>query len=1159
MKRFDSALSLSATDLSNFLGCRHRTALDMAHAFGARKRPHFDDPFLEALFERGLAHERAYVEKLAAAGKRIESIADVEIHERLEPTLAGMRAGADVIVQGALQEGQWFGLPDVMQRIERPSKLGSWSYEIYDTKLARETRAGTILQLSLYTDLLARTQGTSPEYFHVVTPQGGTTVHHYRVDDYAAYYRLVRCQLEATVARPHEEVAEANYPEPVEHCQICPWCGECEDRWERDDHLSLVAGISRLQRRELESREIKTLAGLAQLPWPLGFKPNRGGVDGYGRIRNQARLQFESRLRLPPPLHELRPIEEGCGLCRLPEPSPGDVFLDLEGDPFAVEGGREYLFGLVTLDGGAEPSYRSWWAFTEKEERAAFEAVIDLIIDRLKTYPAMHVYHYAPYEPSAFKRLMGRYATRERELDSLLRSRRFIDLYAVVRQGLQAGVDRYSIKNLEILYGFERTVDLRDAGRCRAYVEQGLELQCVDKVPQQMRDTVEGYNKDDCLSTLALRDWLEKLRYDEVRSGADIARPTAGEGEAPPEVDERARRVEGLRGRLLSGVPESRGERNEEQQARWLLSYLLDWHRREDKAGWWEYFRLVQLPEEELFDEPDAVAGLEFDRRLGPALGKSGKPTKSVIDRYRYPLQEMDIGPGAELKEQTQERFGEVVEVDRLARTIDIRKGPKVVDRHPTAVFAHKHIDTGVLEESLFLLGETVAAAGTHPLVRTDDNPVARELLLRRAPRVRDGAFTRREEESVGDFVLRIGCVLDSSVLAIQGPPGSGKTYTGARMIRALVARGNRVGVVGPSHKVIENLLRRVVGDKDPSATPVRVGQKVTASDEGQADGPIALFTDAKEALAALQQEKLQVLGGTAWLWARPDAAGAVDVLFADEAGQMSLANVLAASQSTTNLVLLGDPQQLDQPRKGSHPDGVNVSALEHILGDHQTIPEDRGIFLPETWRLAPSICEFTSELFYEGRLRSKAGLEHQALTGLEHIAGSGLWIVDVTHEGNRTSSLEEVQHVAELVTRLTFPESRWLDEQGNSRPLRSHDILVIAPYNAHVTRLAERLEGSGVRVGTVDKFQGQQAPVVIYSMATSRSEEAPRGMEFLYSLNRLNVATSRAQCAAIVIACGRLLEPECRTPRQIRLANALCRYRELARQLDLPPREATA
>ena len=287
-------LRLSATDLFNFLSCRHRTALDMAKAAGKRSHAYYEDPLLDILIERGNAHEARYVESLRAAGLTV-----VDIRTRgdggAEATLGAMREGAHVIVQGTLADGRWHGRTDILRRVETPSAFGAWSYEVYDTKLARETRAGTILQLGLYSDMLARAQESTPEHFHVVTPDPVQPTQTYRVNDFAAYFRLVRRQMEVTVAQDWETIAAANYPEPVDHCDVCHWSTDCRTRRREDDHLSLVAGISRVQRRELEARSVTTLTGLAQLPLPITPKPKRGSVESYVRAREQARVQLESR------------------------------------------------------------------------------------------------------------------------------------------------------------------------------------------------------------------------------------------------------------------------------------------------------------------------------------------------------------------------------------------------------------------------------------------------------------------------------------------------------------------------------------------------------------------------------------------------------------------------------------------------------------------------------------------------------------------------------------------------------------------------------------------------------------------------------------------------------------------------------------------------
>lgn len=379
----------------------------------------------------------------------------------------------------------------------------------------------------------------------------------------------------------------------------------------------------------------------------------------------------------------------------------------------------------------------------------------------------------------------------------------------------------------------------------------------------------------------------------------------------------------------------------------------------------------------------------------------------------------------------------------------------------------------------------------------------------------------------------------------MQGPPGAGKTYTGARMICALAREGKTVGITANSHKVIRNLLDEVVVAAGEQSIPIRCIQKLSNKED---DRPSLKFTtDNAEFLDALSSD-CRVGGGTAWFWARPDASGSVDVLFIDEAAQMSLANVLAVSQAAQSIVLLGDPRQLEQPIQGSHPDGVEVSSLDHILGSHATVPVDRGLFLAETWRLHPLICSFNSELFYDGRLHPRPGLENQKITSTGRLSGAGLRYLPVAHEGNQSSSREEADVIRDLVADVLNNATTWVNREGVEAPVGLEEILIIAPYNAQVFELQERIPGA--RIGTVDKFQGREAPIVIYSMTTSSHSDAPRGMEFLYSANRLNVATSRAKCVCVVVASPRLFEAECRTPRQMQFANAFCRYLELATTL---------
>jgi len=1093
-----------------------------------------------------------------------------------------MRTGIAVIVQGGLSgsfesDGEssgpgpagagWFGYADILRRVEEPSRLGSWSYEVHDAKLSRATRGGTILQLCAYSELVGAIQGHVPEFFRVVTPDGRES---YRFEEFAAFYRFVKAKFLAAVGFSHLErhtLQVEIYPDPVDHCEVCRWWERCNARRRSDDHLSFVAGLGRVQQTELESRDIDTLAALAGIPVPIEFKPKHGSRETYQRLREQARLQAESREKHEP-IYELLPPERSMpeavptnrGLARLPEPSPGDLFLDLEGDPYVRDGGREYLFGLGRSDGHGVFFYTPFWAFDDASERTAFEAVVDDIMTTLTAEPTIHIYHYSAYEPAAFKRLMGRYASREDVIDTLLRSGRFVDLYGAVKHTLRAGVESYSIKNMEPFYEFTREVALENASCQRRVVEAALAAGMNDftELAPEVFAAIEGYNKDDCRSTLELRNWLEGLRAELIARGAEVPRPEVKIGEASEKLSERQLRVEGLRARLLAGL-QVEALSSPEERGRYLLAYMLDWHRRESKADWWDYYRLIELTEEELLDEPAALAGLQHVHRESDVRNKrTGKPTGSVIDRYRYPAQEMEIRVGAELKTQDAMKWGEVVAVDRQNLMIDIKKGKSLEAKHPTAVFEHKYVKVDVLEDAIYRLATDVADAGS---IQECHLPLVRNLLLRNRPSalIPELGVSQASSEAAIDHAVHLVVEMDGDVLAIQGPPGSGKTFLGAKMICSLVDAGKRVGVTATSHKVIRNLLDDVY-EQRPAIRLAHKKNREEAEEDLDPNGtqcgsdPVSEIVecyDNAKVLRALTDGDIDVLGGTSWLWARPEFATLVDVLLVDEAGQMSLANVLAVAQSAKSLVLLGDPQQLEQPQKGSHPDGVAVSALEHILGQHKTMPAEHGIFLPVTRRLAPAVCAFTSEVFYEGKLSSKPGLERQALrgSGSADLDGAGLRVVEVSHDGCRNASDEEAEVIARLVQRLLTPDLVWIDESGRANPMTPADILVVAPYNAHVSRLRERLRRFGVgRIGTVDKFQGQQAPVVIYSMATSRPEDAPRGMEFLYSLNRLNVATSRAKCLCILVANPCLFEPKCQTPRQMQLASALCRYREMAK-----------
>jgi predicted RecB family nuclease len=1140
MRLQSDLIRLAATDLSNHLACRHLTSLDLSVAHGLRTAPEWRSPDLVVIQERGKRHEAAYLTHLAEMKNlsvvNLEQIKDEG--ELLAETRRLMERGAEVIAQGALAEGQWFGRPDVLRLVAKGGTKWDWSYEVVDTKLARETKAATILQLSLYTELLNRVQGCEPDWMWVVAPGNDFAGEAYRVTEFAAYFRYVKNRLVQAVLTSGDS---RTYPEPVEHCDVCRWFSECDRRRRRDDHLSLVAGIRRLQRNQLEEWKTETMAKLAVLPMPLKERPQHGSREGIERVREQARVQVTARLENRP-VHEPRlPIADGTGFCRLPEPSTDDVFVDLEGDPFVGEAGLQYLFGLAFRNTAGELNYEKRWALNREEEKKGFEWLVDEIVRKREANPRMHVYYFGAYEPSAFKRLMGMYATREDEIDRLLRAGALVDLHQVFKQSTLAGVEEYSLKKIEAFYEFKRKTPLNESRAAMRYVEHGLELERnLENMPDEIRKAMEGYNSEDCFSTAALHDWLEEARQELVDRGVVVARPPEKSGEPSEKLQSKLDRAAALTERLCQGIPVDPTARSDEQSGQWLLAQLLSWHRREDKRAWQEGYRLAEMNDEDLLDERVALTRLRFVERVD--CGQQ-VPT----DRYSFDPQKSNVRAGKELYFGG-DKFGEVVVINHVNGVVDIKKTKKTAEIHPPTVYVWSApLPTDGQAGSLYRIGDWVAA---NRIDAPGRYRAGRDLLLRRPPRLLQGEkIAPLASETPENTASRIVLALEDSVFAIQGPPGSGKTYTGARMICELIKRGQTVGVTALSHKVIRNLLDKIVEvANERNVSGIRCLHRDREGEES--DGVAVARKDNDEALEALQSGRVNVVGGTSWLWSPETAFEAVDVLFIDEAGQMALADVLAVSQAAKRLVLLGDPQQLERPLQGSHPDGAEKSALEHLLNGRKTISADMGFLLPESWRLHPEVCKFTSEVFYEGKLSSHAIARSRVLQGHAWLNGPGLWFVPVEHEGNRNSSAEEVQVVAQIVEGLLMPGVKWFRSAGNKRPLRREDILIVAPYNAQVSDLCARLPG--MSIGTVDKFQGQEAPVVIYSLTTSSPEDAPRGMEFLYSLNRLNVATSRAMSNVILVGSPRLFEPECRNPRQIQLANALCRYLEMATTVDL-------
>ena len=1110
-------MPLSPSQLNAFLGCEYRTWLDIQVGRGLEvQKVHSADA--EMLAEQGVRHEQQFLQSLKDSGLDVVELHAETSEEQAHQTEEAMAAGREVIHQACFRHGDWTGYADFLIRIEEPCATWEWSYEVHDAKLARSPKPDYIFQLLYYTREVERLQGgTRPLRMHLILGDGERPPFEpAEFDAYAA--QVVTHFLDRR--QELEDGSSPSYPYPVEDCDFCPYAMHCDGKRRADDHLSLVALLQQGQGRKLEDAGIATMTALAETA-PAMVIP-RLSSQTFENLRAQASLQHRSR-DLPVPLTEFREFARDCGFARLPEASPGDVFFDFEGDRFWGDQGLEYLFGTGYLDEAGDWTYWPLWAHNEAEERIAFETWVDWITARLADDPGLHVYHYNAYEPTALKRLMSRYGTRERELDELLRRLVFVDLYGIVRQAIRAGVESYSLKAIERLYEFARSPLLKSGtGATRSY-ETWRETHD-DAVLEQ----IAVYNEDDCRSTRVLRDWLLEQR---AASGFDFGSlPPIEESEPTAKRLAWLARVEPLRTSLEAGLPDDDTTHDEEQAGKQRAADLLTYHDRERKPVWWQFFARLAMSSEQLRDEDsEAIGDLSLESDL-PTRDNG----KSIDFPLRFPPQTWKLAVGDPVAEAPSGAFANVVEIDEAQRVVWLRRQlDRASEPLPTSIIPGGPIATEAQEDALIITGQRVAAKGLGP---TGELDASVDLLMSRNPRFAGAADSL---DGLGSDLDRLAArvqALDESVLWLQGPPGSGKTYTGARVAVRLIEAGLSVGVVATSHKAICKFLEEVDLAADERNTSFKGRKKKGAGSDTIYESDRIVT----RASVGPPDDEVRLVAGTAWLWAHRDMERSVDVLFIDEAGQVSLADAVAVARGARNVVLLGDPQQLAHVSQGSHPRGSGVSVLRHLLGDASTVPPERGVLLETTWRMHPDVCSFVSTAMYDSKLAPVGGLELQTVES-GGLSGSGLRWMGIGHEDCRQSSEEEAAYVAAQIETL-LDGGRFRDRHGAWHELTLEHILVVAPYNAQVRCLKARLP-DGAKVGTVDKFQGQEAPVVFFSMASSSGDDVPRGKEFLFSRNRLNVAVSRAQALAVVVCSPKLLRSRCSSVDDMRLVNMLCRF----------------
>jgi len=671
-------------------------------------------------------------------------------------------------------------------------------------------------------------------------------------------------------------------------------------------------------------------------------------------------------------------------------------------------------------------------------------------------------------------------------------------------------------------------------------------------------NSIRDYNSDDCTSTWSLKEWLHALQsldgcalsgLHSLRSSLDgcalsglhSLRSSQHSISYIPPLPPKAVKEDvttALAQRLIASIPLDRSNNCEGWRVRELLAWLVEFYRRENRPVWWAMFDRHEMTEDELYDDADCLARLVRTNRPAEPI------KKSRLFEYEFdPDQDTKFHEGSKCYFAHDLKIHATVEhfdgdSGRVALTIGPKDLSKLPNRKPPQrlnLIPNEYVGADVISASIARVVSEFEISSTL-------SPALEDFLFRRNPRFSDGRSGRVLLQTEDPLTAAIDAVgkMDDTTLCFQGPPGSGKTYSGARVILSLLKRGKRVGVSANSHKAICNLMSEVARVAKAEHF-LFLAAKVGEEDESLSGYANIEFVENAKKI----NPNHQLIGGTAWVFSHTVARGLLSHLFVDEAGQVSLANLVGMSPSTRNIVLLGDQMQLSQPTKGAHPGESGLSTLDYLLQGKATIPDDMGIFLATTWRMRPELCNFISEAIYEGRLKPESLTQNRYVipdvTGSRLIEkANGLFFMPVLHEGNTLGSEEEVAAIKEIIAELI--KCQHTDEKRNSLGnITMNDILVVAPYNMQV-RMLKRALGSSARIGTIDKFQGQEATVVIVSMCSSAADASPRGVDFLLDKNRLNVAISRAKCLAVIVGHPDLARTRCSTLNQMELSNLFCR-----------------
>ena len=1141
----------SPSDLNNFTLCKYHIKNDKLSFTNKllKRKPKGD---LELIIKLGFEHEKKHLNLFKNKFKKVKIINDKSTeNQRYKDTILALKEGFKIIHKAFLIEDTFRGEVDFLIRVETKSDIGAWSYEVWDTKIARKPQTRHVLQITAYSYMLGKLQGLLPKKMYLIG--GDDEEHPYNVADFTDYFTYTRKVFLNFIKNMDKEKI---YPEKCSHCKICRWYDECEKIWKKDNYINQIAGIRKTQIDRFKKENIITVEDLCSINLDNpNFKKINSNV--LSNLKTKASLVQKKRVS-GKSNYIITETESNKGLYKLPKPNSADVFIDLEGYPFFGKRGFEYLHGLY-LNTGKKMEFKYFWAksLNQKDEEENFIDLIEYLKKHFDKNPNAYLYHYNEYEKTALRNLSNDfysvYPDGSHFIDKLQRLEKFVDLYRVVEQCMLTSEKDISLKTIETFYKKDRKASIKSAAESILLYNQWLSSK-----KESLKQDIINYNKDDCISTYELRDFLMKERPKDM--------PLFSLSEDDQKEHEEEKEWEKKDKELIKNLEKKKNVDNKEFINN--LKSIVGFHMRESKPEFWAMYDRKEKEHEDLVDDTTCIANC-IRTSDSPEKDKLSQLFKYKFQKQDYKLKEGDTGydilgtttrtppdkktTGFSIKKITEVGGDEYLTL-KVGKGIIKRIGsmPNQLTLGPGKPFA-----TYDQQKALNRYLSSI-------LDKKEENKYKciNDFLNAEFPDItgiKKGENLINEKEDFVDQTVRVIQNLQSSCLAIQGPPGTGKTWISAKVIIELLKQGKKIGISSNSHKAINNLLKQIedIAVKEKfefkgikKCSPDKETGKI--KEDHIFNGKTEMIHNTTSNISGSSDHSL--FAGTLWYFSYtgskkgeekpPIFDQSLDYMFIDEAGQVSLAGAIVLGVTSKNLILIGDQMQLANPIKGVHAGNSGKSCLEFLLQNNDTIPLNKGIFLKETRRLNKKICKFISERFYESRLKPHEIAEKRKVhSKVKDFENEGIFYIPIDHQGCSTSSDEEAKKIKVIYDQIL--ESKYVEEDDKGKKISGlikHDnIMTIAPFNVQVGRLIKEL-GEKAKVGTIDKFQGQEAKVVFISFTSSDPENLPRHKDWFFSRNRLNVAISRSQSIAIVIFNPNLLLTACKKIDEMKLVNNFCK-----------------